>query len=96
MEELASEAELSWAAQYDGPGRDDPALLESLAGPLRSALARTGRLPEDAGIVELRALAFAQALPGSGSLGRGWLELLDTIRAHPDARLADVPPARTD
>jgi hypothetical protein len=96
MEELAAEGELTWAAGYDGPAREDLAALESLTAPLLDALLRTGRLPADAGLDALLALAYRQTLPGSDSLGQAWLELLDTIRAHPDAGLADVPPARTD
>ena len=96
MEELAADSELAWAAAYAGPHRGDPAALESMAAPIRAALLTTRRVPPDASVGALRALAYLQTRPGSTSLGRGWLELLDAIRAHPDAGLADLPPSRTD
>jgi hypothetical protein len=96
MEELALDGELAWAASYAGPHRDDPERLEAAAAPLRTALLTSGHLPADADLDALRALAYLQTLPDRPSLGRGWFELLDAVRAHPDARLADLPPARTD
>ncbi|UDY24663.1 hypothetical protein [Nocardioides sp. Kera G14] len=102
MEDLATQAELEWAYTYDGYERlaSSPEALWSVVAPVHEALLTTGRVPEWAGVDLLRGLAFylvrADRHQGGGSLGRAWLELLDSIRAHPAAGLADLPPARTD
>ena len=89
-EGVATEVELEWALAGD---REAPTeLVEEVLTGLRT----TGRTPE-VGVDVLRAAAFRLVSEDRlDEVGRGWLELLDAVRAHPDARLADLPPARTD
>lgn len=87
---VATEGEVEWALAggSDAPGE----LVEEVLTALRT----TGRTPE-VGVEALRAAAFRLVSEDRlDEVGRGWLELLDAVRAHPDARLADLPPARTD
>lgn len=87
---VATEGELEWAL---AGAADAPA---ELVAEVLTTLRATGRTPE-VGVEVLRAAAFRLVSEDRlDEVGRGWLELLDTVRAHPDARLADLPPARTD
>lgn len=87
---VATEGEVEWALAGDSDAAGD--LVEEVLTALRT----TGRTPE-VGVEALRAAAFRLVSEDRlDEVGRGWLELLDTVRAHPDARLADLPPARTD
>ena len=89
-EGVASDGELEWALDGDSAASDE--LVEEVLTGLRT----TGRTPE-VGVDVLRAAAFRLVSEDRlDEVGRGWLELLDAIRAHPDARLADLPPVRTD
>ena len=87
---VATEVELEWALA------GEPAAPTELVEEVLTALRTTGRTPEVA-VDVLRAAAFRLVSEDRiDEVGRGWLELLDAVRAHPDARLADLPPARTD
>ncbi|MER7557820.1 hypothetical protein ABTZ46_12805 [Nocardioides sp. NPDC126508] len=87
---VATEVELEWALAAD------PAAPVELVEEVLTALRATGSTPE-VGVDVLRAAAFRLVSEDRlDEVGRGWLELLDAVRAHPDARLADLPPARTD
>ena len=89
-EGVATEGELEWAlaGEFAAPTE----LVEEVLTALRT----TGRTPE-VDVDVLRAAAFRLVSEDRlDEVGRGWLELLDAVRAHPDARLADLPPARTD
>ena len=87
---VATEGELEWALE------GDPAAPAELVEEVLAALRVTGRTPE-MGVDVLRAAAFRLVSEDRlDEVGRGWLELLDAVRAHPDASLADLPPARTD
>ncbi|EGD42312.1 hypothetical protein NBCG_03389 [Nocardioidaceae bacterium Broad-1] len=89
-EGVATEVELEWALAGDSAAPAE--LVEEVLSSLRT----TGRTPE-VGVDVLRAAAFRLVSEDRlDEVGRGWLELLDAVRAHPDARLADLPPARTD
>ncbi|MBG6094475.1 hypothetical protein [Nocardioides luteus] len=89
-EGVATEVELEWALAGDSAAPAE--LVEEVLSGLRT----TGRTPE-VGVDVLRAAAFRLVSEDRlDEVGRGWLELLDAVRAHPDARLADLPPARTD
>ena len=88
---VATEAELEWASAGGSAASDEE------AEEVLSALRATGRTPEGAEVGALRAAAFLLVSKDRiDEVGRGWLELLDAVRAHPDAALADLPPARTD
>ncbi|MFE7227269.1 hypothetical protein ACFU7D_20915 [Nocardioides sp. NPDC057577] len=87
---VATEGEVEWA--LDGDSAVSAELVEGVLTMLRT----TGRTPE-VDVDVLRAAAFRLVSEDRlDEVGRGWLELLDAVRAHPDARLADLPPARTD
>lgn len=87
---VATEGELEWA--LDGRSGAPDELVEEVLTELRT----TGRTPE-VGVDVLRDAAFRLVSEDRlDEIGRAWLELLDAVRAHPDARLADLPPARTD
>ncbi|TQL66901.1 hypothetical protein FB381_0770 [Nocardioides albertanoniae] len=89
--DVATADELAWAS--DG---GSAALVEQ-AEQVLAVLSATGRTPEEADVDVLRAAAFLLVSQDRiDDVGRGWLELLDAVRAHPDAALADLPPARTD
>ena len=89
-EGVATEVELEWALAGDSAAPAE--LVEEVLTGLRT----TGRTPE-VEVAVLRATAFRLVSEDRlDEVGRGWLELLDAVRAHPDARLADLPPARTD
>ena len=88
---VATEGELEWALAGESAAASEQA--EEVLSMLRAS----GRTPEAASVDALRAAAFVLVSEGRvDDVGRGWLELLDTVRAHPDAALADLPPARTD
>ena len=87
---VATEGEVEWALA------SDLAAPAELVEEVLTALRATGRTPQ-VGVDVLRAAAFRLVSEDRlDEVGRGWLELLDAVRAHPDARLADLPPARTD
>ncbi|MEU6133836.1 hypothetical protein [Nocardioides sp. NPDC047086] len=87
---VATEGELEWALAGDSAAPTE--LVEEVLTGLRTA----GRTPE-VDVEVLRAAAFRLVSEDRlDEVGRAWLELLDAVRAHPDARLADLPPARTD
>lgn len=89
-EGVATEGELEWALAGESAAPTE--LVEEVLTKLRT----TGRTPEVA-VDVLRAAALRLVSEDRlDEVGRGWLELLDAVRAHPDARLADLPPARTD
>ncbi|MGH3349169.1 MAG: hypothetical protein ACRDPS_00780 [Nocardioides sp.] len=89
-DDVATEGELEWALAGGSAGPAETA-EEVLA-----VLSATGRTPE-VEVDTLRAAAFLLVSQDRlDEVGRGWLELLDAVRAHPDAALADLPPARTD
>ena len=84
---------MEWALAGDPAA---PAAPAELVEEVLTALRATGRTPE-VGVEVLRAAAFRLVSEDRlDEVGRGWLELLDAVRAHPDASLADLPPARTD
>ncbi|MFD7077958.1 hypothetical protein ACFV9G_27365 [Nocardioides sp. NPDC059952] len=90
LDGVATEGEVEWA--LDGDSAVSAELVEEVLTMLRT----TGRTPE-VDVDVLRAAAFRLVSEHRlDEVGRGWLELLDAVRAHPDARLADLPPARTD
>ncbi|GGU26371.1 hypothetical protein [Nocardioides albus] len=89
-DDVATEDEVQWALAGDSAAPAD-AVDEVL-----TSLRATGRTRE-VGVDVLRAAAFRLVSEDRlDDVGRSWLELLDAVRAHPDARLADLPPARTD
>lgn len=103
MEELASHAEIEWASGYDAYARiaADPAILGAIIGQAHRGLRETGSVPAWCGVDLLRAWAFlltrpAEERPGLEPLERDWFAVLDAIAVHPDARLQDLPPVRTD
>jgi hypothetical protein len=97
---MASRAEIDWAGSYDGYARiaGDAQALWALLEPADRQLRATGAVPAWCGVDLLRAWAFATTRPEwpAAPLGYGWFAVLDAISAHPDARLADLPPGRTD
>jgi hypothetical protein len=89
-DDVATEDELEWALA------GDPAAPAAAVEEVLTVLRTTGRTPE-AGVEVLRAAAFRLVSEDRlDDVGRGWLELLDAVRAHPDASLAELPPVRTD
>ncbi|MFJ9391723.1 hypothetical protein ACIRON_23070 [Nocardioides sp. NPDC101246] len=87
---VATAGEVEWALA--GESAAPAGLVDEVLTELRT----TGRTPEVA-VDVLRAAAFRLVSEDRlDEVGRAWLELLDAVRAHPDARLADLPPARTD
>lgn len=101
MEELASYAEVEWAGTYDAYARlaATPEALWALIEPAHRHLRRTGEMPGWCGVDLLRGWAFLLTRPErprGEELGRDWFAVLDAISAHPDARLEDLPPGRTD
>ena len=106
MEELASQAEIEWASSYDAYARIDatPEMLWAVVEPAHRHLQRTGEVPGWCGVDLLRAWAFlltrddlpAGVASAGAGLGGAWFAVLDAVRAHPEARLQDLPPARTD
>jgi hypothetical protein len=88
--DVATEGEVEWALA------GDPTAPDGLVEEVLTALRASGRTPE-VDVDVLRAAAYRLVTEDRlDEVGRGWLELLDAVRAHPDARLADLPPARTD
>lgn len=104
MEELASKAEIDWARSYDAYARiaATPQALWALVEPAHRELLTTGRVPPWCGVDFLRTWAFALTSPAIAELGidtglgAAWFALLDAISAHPESRLVDLPPGRTD
>lgn len=95
-DDVATEDEVEWALAGAPAAPDDPVDPADPVEEVLSALRATGRTPEVA-VEVLRAAAYRLVSEDRlDDVGRGWLELLDAVRAHPDARLADLPPARTD
>lgn len=89
--EVATAGELEWALASESAAPAEQ--VEEVLTVLRT----TGRTPEAASADALRGAAFLLVSQDRvDEVGRGWLELLDAVRAHPDAALADLPPARTD
>ncbi len=97
---MASAAEIAWAGSYDGYARvaATPQALWRLVAEADEVVRTTGSVPSWCGVDLLRAWAFGATRPEwpAPSLGYGWFAVLDAISAHPEARLADLPPGRTD
>lgn len=97
---MASQAEIVWATSYDGYGRlaSEPAALHRLIAEAERDLLNGGAVPQWCGVDLLRGWAFGLMQPEwpGARLGTGWFALLDAISAHPEARLQDIPPGRTD
>lgn len=87
---VATQVEVEWALT------GDTGVPADLVDEVLTTLRDTGRVPE-AGVDVLRAAGFRLAAEDRvDEIGQAWLELLDAVRAHPDAALTDLPPARTD
>lgn len=96
----AMQAEVFWALSYDGYRRlaGSPEKLDELLVGARNSYQGQGRVPKWCGVDFLRAWAFylvrADRFHGGGTLLDEWDSVLNTLRGHPDATGADLPPVR--
>ncbi len=92
------QAQIEWALAYDGYRRlaASPEKLERLLRSARNSYRTHGVAPNWCGVDLLRGWAFylvrADHFSGGGTLEDEWATVLQAVKNHPDAALADHPP----